>query len=266
MQGHCHDIGHGHYASGGKGERHYIAEEHPVAVARETTHEEEPHEQPQRVEQHVAHHHCADAKRPDAQHCGDEGHAQGEGAPEEGARLALGYYHIGEERGDGHRRARHAEYLDELCRGEPFLAYCQHDELLCHEAEAEEQGERYERREAHHLAEHVELAPTLVVKAHKHGLSHLRHHALHQREALEVPLVGLVVVARVARREVVAEQDVEHIVVDARYDGCGEYLARESEHAPYGGEGDAADGGSPGREIPLEEGVDAHVNQSLRGK
>ena len=255
-----------HHGGGSKSERHHVAQEHAQAVARETAHEEEPHAEPHYVERRVSLHHARDALTPKHHHNAYLHHAQRERTPEECARAALRDNHVGEQRGDGHRGARHAQYLYQRSRGKPFLADGKHDELLSHQSEAQQQREGDERREAHHLAEHVGLATRLVAQAHEHRLRHLRHHALHQRVALRVPLIRLVVVARIARREVVAQQDVEHVVVHVRHYRRGEYLAREAEHAAHRGERDAAQRGAPRRVVPLEEGVDRHVHQSLRGE
>lgn len=84
----------------------------------------------------------------------------------------------------------------------------------------------------------------------RHRLRHLPHHVLYERVALEVPLVGLVEVAGVGRGEIVAQQYVEHVVVDVCGDGGRQYLAREAEHPAHRGEDDTAHRGAPGRVVP----------------
>ena len=44
-------------------------------------------------------------------------------------------------------------------------------------------------------------------------MHHLEHHSLHKAEELEVPLVCLVVVSCGGRREILAQQDIEDVVV-----------------------------------------------------
>ena len=99
------------------------------------------------------------------------------------------------------------------------------NELRRYKSEAEKQRESHERRETHHLAEYVELTARLVAKAHQDRLRHLRHHALYERETLGVPLVSLIVVARIAGREIMSQENIQHIVVDAGHDGGCKNLA-----------------------------------------
>ena len=159
---------------------------------------------------------------------------------------------VGEQRVQRHEGSAHTEHLYEQGAGEPPFGYGEHDKLACHHAEAQEQGKGDERREAHELAHGGKLPLTVVAQVNKHGLRHLRHHVLDKREALEVPLVCLVIVASVLWCEIMSEHNVEHVVVDVRRDGRCENFAREAEHPFHGSERYAVDGWS------------AHIDQALR--
>ena len=79
-------------------------------------------------------------------------------------------------------------------------------------------------------------------------------------------MICLVIVAGVARREIVAQHDVEHVVVDMCGDGGRQYLARETEHAAHRGKRYATQRRPPRRVMPLQRGVEGDVDHSLCGK
>ena len=90
-------------------------------------------------------------------------------------------------------------------------------------------------------------------------------HALQEIDDLRVPLVGLVVVARGTGGEIVAQQDVEHVVVDLEDDGRGQNLATEPEHAPHG-LGVETQRRAPTGYAPVEDGVEEDIGVGLRGQ
>lgn len=121
--------------------------------------------------------------------------------------------------GDGQEGAAYAEYFEVGRALEPFLRERDEDKLAGDQTKTEHEGKGEEGREAHQLAEGSELARGIVAQIDHHGLGDGTEHALQEIDDLRVPLVGLIVVARGTGGEIVAQQDVEHVVVDLEDDG-----------------------------------------------
>ena len=113
----------------------------------------------------------------------------------------------------------------------PLVGNGDDDKLLCDEGKAKQQWKGYECSKPHHLAKGIHLTPAVITKTYEHGLGHLTYHALYEREALEVPLVCLIIVASLTLGKQVAKQNVQNVVVDVGNNGGGENLAGETEHA-----------------------------------
>ena len=119
-----------HHSGGGEGEGGHVAHEHHEAIAREAAHKEEPDEDPHHVERGVGRHHGAYAERPDAHHQGDGGHAEAAGAPEVYVGTAFAQHRVAQHRVQRHHRSAHAQYLQQLGRGQPLFCYGYRYELF----------------------------------------------------------------------------------------------------------------------------------------
>ena len=255
----------GHDGSCGHAEGDDVAQEEHQAIADEAASEQEPDKGPDDIDGDGTHDHRADAEGIEHDHGDDLEQAQRDGASEIDARAALTDDEVGEQGGDGQEGAANAEYFEVGRALEPFLRERDEDKLAGDQTETEHEGEGEEGREAHQLAEGSELARGIVAQIDHHGLGDGAEHALQEIDDLRVPLVGLVVVARGTGGEIVAQQDVEHVVVDLEDDGRGQDLATEPEHASDG-LGVEPQRRAPTGDAPVEDGVEEDVGVGLRGQ
>ena len=159
---------------------------------------------------------------------GDGEHREGLEAGErevdihENVAAPLGDDNVGEQCGEGQEGTGDGEQTQVGGALGPLLAEQGDNELVADERQTEQQGERKESGEAHHLAQDAQLAFVLVVDADQHRLCHLLHHVLNDVRPLRAPLEGLVVVARVVAAIEAADEDVQDVVVHV-----GEYLRDE---------------------------------------
>ena len=131
----------------------------------------------------------------------------------------------------------------------PFLADGEKDKLLRYERQAEEGREGEERREAHQLTEHALLALVVVGDLCQHGLCHLLYRARDGAVCHRVPFVGLSEVSHRRHRELMSDDEGQHVAVDGVYDRGDENLHAEGEHLPDRTEVDVQRG------VPLVVGI-----------
>ena len=224
------EIGSRHHRQGCQRKRQNILQEHPYPIAYQATGEILPYEQPDDVQQHVGDDHRADAPMPYQNHRQNLNHTQGKGHPKISTRLTVAHHQTRHELAHRNDGTTHAENLQQEGTRQPFFGDSQDDKLPSHHSKSQHQREGDECREADQLAQGFQLASRLLTKIYQHRLSHRIHHSLYHAVSLEVPLRSLVVITRIMRREVMTQQDIQHIVVDMRGDGGSQQFAAELEH------------------------------------
>ena len=224
-----------------------------------------PHEEPHHEECRVSPHHHLDAPAVQREHHADEQRAEHRCAAKIDAAAPAAHDVLRQDGAERTKGGGDAEHTQQHGTAQPLLGYRYNNKFLGYKRQPEHQRERHKGGKTHHLAQHPQLALTVVLKVGEHGLRHLRHHALHQRSALLAPVVGGVIDANVMLREVASQQDVHYVDVDALHDGGYQHLHREAEHALDGAEVEV-ERGPPRTVVPVHKHINADEHQSLGGE
>ena len=108
-------VGYSHNGEGCHGKGRGIFDKEPQSVARKQVYEEQPHKNPQDIQQCISNDHGQNAVRPQNQHADNLYSAEAEGAVKVKVRLALADNHIRQKREQRHGSSGKAQYLDIVC-------------------------------------------------------------------------------------------------------------------------------------------------------